>query len=78
MCRWEQYMMSTVYSACLTAPNTSIQSHLPVMTWDPPGLGDDRVAVPEVVASKEIREETIFNSHLVHPERITEFTIPTL
>ena len=24
-----------------------------MMTWDPLGVGDDRVAVPEVVASEE-------------------------
>ena len=30
-----------------------IYSGIPVMTWDPMVLGDDRVAVPEVVASEE-------------------------
>ena len=43
-------MISTVYSECITASDTFIYSGIPVMTWDP---GDDRVAVPEVVASEE-------------------------
>ena len=30
-----------------------IYSGIPVVTWDPLGVGDDRVAVPEVVASEE-------------------------
>ena len=30
-----------------------LYSGIPVMTWDPLGLGDDWVAVPEVVASDE-------------------------
>ena len=30
-----------------------VYSGIPVMTWDPLGVGDDRVAVPEVVASEE-------------------------
>ena len=45
-------MMSTVYSACIIAQNTLLYSGIPVMTWDPLGLGDDWVAVPEVVASE--------------------------
>ena len=35
------------------------------MTWDPLGLeilGEDWVAVPEVVVSEEITEETIFTT----------------
>ena len=50
-------MMSTVYSACITAQITLIQSCLPVMTWDALGLDDVWVAAAEVVATEEIMKE---------------------
>ena len=52
-----------------------ILRRIPVMTWDPLGVGDDWVAAVEVVTSEEIIEETTFtSSHLGHPQRIMQFT----
>ena len=67
-------MMSTGYSACITAPNSLIQSCPPVMTWDPLGLGGDWVAAAEVVATEEIIEAIFTSSHLGHAQRIMQFT----
>ena len=36
--------------------NTLIQTRLPLVTWDPLGLGDDQVSAAEVVATEIMQE----------------------